>query len=155
MRILLGHLPLYGVAQGRNRPGEVMQNGEDLRAMLEKYDVHTYISGHHHAYYPGHRGDLQLLHAGLIGAGPRQLIDSDLSAQKTITVVDIDFESPEKTTYATYNLDTLDLIAYEQLPRFLAGHNGMVMRRDIKQEDLTSTEKAFCKQRLGTELCAP
>jgi hypothetical protein len=155
MRILLGHLPLYGVAQGRNRPGEVMQNAEDLRAMLEKYDVHTYISGHHHAYYPGHRGNLQLLHTGIIGAGPRQLIDSDLSAQKTITVVDIDFESPEKTTYATYKLETLDLIAYEQLPRFLAGRNGMVMRRDIEWEALTPTEKTFCEQRLGKELCAP
>jgi len=153
MRILLGHLPLYAVAVGRNQPGEVMNNADMLRAMLEKYNVHTYISGHHHAYYPGHRGELQLLHMGILGAGPRPLIDSDLAPQKAITVLDIDFDSPEKTTYATYDIQTLKLIEYEQLPRFLAGHNGMVLRRDIEPEDLTASEKAFCEQRLSPELC--
>jgi len=153
LRILLGHLPLYAVAVGRNQPGEVMNNAETLRAMLEKYDVHTYISGHHHAYYPGHRGDLQLLHMGILGSGPRPLIDSDLPPKKAITVLDIDFHSPDKTTYATYDIQTLDLIEYEQLPRFLAGHNGMVMRRDIEWEELTASEKAFCEQRLGQSLC--
>ena len=153
LRILLGHLPLYAVAVGRNQSGEVMNNAEMLRAMLEKYDVHTYISGHHHAYYPGHRGNLQLLHMGILGSGPRPLIDSDLPPKKAITVLDIDFDSPEKTTYATYDIQTLDLIEYEQLPRFLAGHNGMVMRRDIEWEELTASEKAFCEQRLGQSLC--
>ncbi len=155
MRILLGHLPLYAVAVGRNQPGEVMQNADDLRTMLEKYDVHTYISGHHHAYYPGHRGDLQLLHMGILGAGPRPLIDSDLPPKKAITVLDIDFDSPEKTSYATYDIQTLELIEYKQLPRFLAGHNGIVLRRDVEAEDLTASEKAFCEQRLGQELCTP
>ena len=155
LRILLGHLPLYAVAVGRNQPGEVMENADALRAMLEKYDVHTYISGHHHAYYPGHRGDLQLLHMGILGGGPRPLIDSDLAPKKAITVLDIDFDSPEKTTYATYDMATLELIQYEQLPRFLAGHNGIVLRRDIEGEDLTPSEKAFCEQRLSGELCKP
>lgn len=155
MRILLGHLPLYAVAQGRNQPGEVMNNAENLRAMLEKYDVHTYISGHHHAYYPAHRGDLQLLHTGVLGAGPRQLIDSQLAPQKVITVVDIDFNAPKKTTYTTYDLETLAVIQSEQLPRFLAGQNGMVLRRDLEPEDLTPTEKQFCQEQLSAALCTP
>lgn len=155
LRILLGHLPLYAVAVGRNQPGEVMNNADELRAMLEKYDVHTYISGHHHAYYPGHRGDLQLLHMGILGGGPRPLIDSNLPPKKAITVLDIDFASPDKTTYATYDMATLNLIKYEQLPRFLAGHNGIVLRRDVEGKDLTASEKAFCEQRLGKKLCTP
>ncbi len=154
MRILLGHLPLYGVAVGRNKPGEVMNNGEDLRAMLEKYRVHTYISGHQHAYYPGHRGKLQLLHLGILGSGPRALIDTTLPPRKTITVIDINFDSTELSTYKTYNMQTLELIDDQELPHFLAGHNGMVLRRDIELEDLTSSEKAFCEARLGTNLCS-
>ncbi|MFP4133560.1 MAG: metallophosphoesterase family protein [Halothece sp.] len=153
MRILLGHLPLYAITVGRNQSGEVMENAEELRAMLENYDVHTYISGHHHAYYPGHRGDLQLLHMGILGSGPRPFIDSDLPPRKAITVLDIDFESPDLTTYATYDMETLDLIEYEELPRFLAGHNGAVLRRDLEWEDLEASEKAFCEQRLGKALC--
>ena len=154
MRILLGHLPLYGVAVGRNKPGEVMNNSEELRAMLEKYHVHTYISGHHHAYYPGHRGKLQLLHTGALGSGPRTLIDSELPPRKTITVLDIDFDSTELSTYTTYDIQTLELIESARLPRFLAGHNGMVLRRDLEEKDLTSQEQAFCQERLDEELCS-
>ncbi len=154
MRILLGHLPLYGVAVGRNKPGEVMNNSEQLRAMLEKYHVHTYISGHHHAYYPGHRGKLQLLHTGALGSGPRTLIDSELPPRKTITVLDIDFDSTELSTYTTYDIQTLELIESARLPRFLAGHNGMVLRRDLEEKDLTSSEQTFCQERLDEEICS-
>ncbi|MGJ3253629.1 MAG: metallophosphoesterase family protein [Elainellaceae cyanobacterium] len=153
MRVLLGHLPLYAVAIGRNEPAEVMENADQLREMLERYDVHTYISGHHHAYYPAHKGDLQLLHMGILGSGPRPLIDSNLPPWKALTVLDIDFDSPELTTYTTYDIQTLQQIKYEQLPRFLTGHNGMVMRRDVDWEDLEPLEKTACEQKLGKALC--
>ncbi|NJL45051.1 MAG: metallophosphoesterase [Leptolyngbyaceae cyanobacterium SM2_3_12] len=152
-RILLGHLPLYAVAVGRDEPGEVMENADQLRGLLERYQVHTYISGHHHAYYPGHRGDLQLLHMGILGSGPRPLIDSNLPPWKALTVIDIDFEDPNLTTYTTYDMQSLQTIEYGDLPRFLAGHNGIVLRRDVAYEDLEPNEKAFCEQRLGKDLC--
>jgi 3',5'-cyclic AMP phosphodiesterase CpdA len=153
LRIVIGHLPLYGIAVGRDEPGEVMDNADQLRAMFEKYNVHTYISGHHHAYYPGHRGNLQLLHAGILGSGPRPLIDSGITPGKTITVLDVDFDSPDITRYTTYNMQTMDLVEYGELPRFLAGHNGMVLRRDVGMADLSADEKAVCEAKLGTALC--
>ena len=152
-RILLGHLPLYAVAVGRDEPGEVLANADQLRAMLERYNVHTYISGHHHAYYPGHRGNLQLLHTGILGSGPRPLIDSRLPPWKVITVIDLDFDNPDLTTYTTYDIQTLRTIAYDELPRFIAGHNGMVLRRDVSYENLAPDEKSLCEQRLGQALC--
>jgi len=155
MLVLLGHLPLYAVAVGRDQPGEVMDNADQLRAMLEKYNVHTYISGHQHAYYPGHRGDLQLLHMGIIGSGPRPLIDSDRPSWKAVTVLDVDFDAPdgELTRYTTYDIQTMDLIEYGELPRFLTGHNGIVLRRDVEMADLSADEKAFCEGKLDTALC--
>ena len=153
MRILLGHLPLYAVAIGRDKPGEVLNNAEQLRQMLEKYDVHTYISGHQHAYYPAHKGELQLLHTGILGSGPRPLIEGNLPAWKTLTVVDVYFERAELTTYTTYNMETFELIEYQQLPRLLMGHNGMILRRDINWDNLTSSEKAACQNKLGSQLC--
>ncbi|MCU0524154.1 MAG: metallophosphoesterase [Elainella sp. Prado103] len=131
LRILLSHLPLYGVAVGRDEPGEVMDNADELRSLLEKYNVHTYISGHHHAYYPGHKGEIQLLHAGILGSGPRPLIAGDQPPRKTLTLIDVDFNSPELTRYTTYDMQTLQVIEMAELPRFLAGHNGTVYRRDI------------------------
>ena len=154
MRIVIGHLPLYAVAAGsRNKFGAVMANPEELRAILEKYNAHTYISGHQHAYYPSHRGKLQLLHTGIIGSGPRQLIDSEINPFKAITVLDIKFDSPELTTYTTYNMKTLELVDYKQLPRFLTGHNGIVLRRDVEYQDLKADEKAVCVSKLGEKLC--
>ena len=154
MRILIGHLPLYAVAEGsRNKFGAVMANPEELRAILEKYNAHTYISGHQHAYYPGHRGKLQLLHTGIVGSGPRPLIDSKIPTFKTITVVDINFDSSELTTYTTYDMKTLELIKYKQLPRLLKGHNGIVLRRDVEYQDLKADEKAACVTKLDEKLC--
>jgi len=153
LRILLGHLPLYSVAVGRNQPGEVMAESDKLHDLLEQYDVHTYISGHHHAYYPAHRGDLQLLHMGILGSGPRPLIDSNLPAVKALTIVDVNYDTPDLTTYTTYNMETLELIEMEQLPRFLVGHNGLLLRRDVPFDSLDASEKGMCEQRLGSELC--
>lgn len=153
LRVLVGHLPLYAVSVGRNQPGEVMANADQLRNLLERYRVHTYISGHAHAYYPAHRGNLQLLHSGLLGSGPRSLLDSNLPPGKTLTIVDVNFSSPDLTTYTTYDIQTLQPIPLERLPRFLAGHNGMVMRRDVEWDALTPAEKAFCVNRLDSQRC--
>lgn len=152
MRILIGHLPLYAVAQGRDRPGEVMENAERWRELLERYRVHTYISGHHHAYYPGQRGQLELLHMGILGAGPRlMLTGSRIGNGKNLTVVDITFGDPPQTVYHTYEIPTLRAIELPELPRFLLGHNGMVRRRDVPT--LSAEEMSLCLQSLSTSLC--
>jgi len=78
LRIVIGHLPLYAITVGRDDPGEVLLEADAKRALLEKYRVHTYISGHHHGYYPGHKGQLQLLHCGILGSGPRPLLNLSL-----------------------------------------------------------------------------
>lgn len=140
MRIAIGHLPLYAVAIGRNTAGNVLSNPEQLRSLLEKYQVHTYISGHHHAYFPGKRGQLELLHTGALGGGPRKLINSPLPPTKSLTVVDINLNS-ESTLYTTYNMKDLSVIKTESLPRIIVGVNGWVLRRDVNWEDLSPQEQ--------------
>jgi len=107
------------------------------------------MSGHHHAYYPAHKGDLQLLHMGILGAGPRPLIDSDLPPWKALTVLDVDFDTPELTRYTTYDMQSMDLIEYAELPRFLTGHNGLLLRRDVEFTSLSADEKSVCEAKLG------
>lgn len=152
LRILVGHLPLYAVAVSRDEPGEVMANADQLRAMLEKYQVHTYISGHHHAYYPAHRGKMQFLHTGILGAGPRPLIEGSDRPWKAITVLDINPNAAQPVTYTTYNINTLQVVKNNQLPRFLRGHNGMLLRQDV--ETLTAEEKASCLSVLDAQRCS-
>ena len=127
--IAIGHLPLYPVAAAKNKPGEYLAGGDKLRSLLEHNRVQIYISGHHHVYYPGKKGNLELLHAGALGQGARQLIDSDLSPYPTVTVIDLDATS--KLTYTTYNAKTWELITLEQLPPAIKGEHGTILRRDL------------------------
>lgn len=154
MRIAIGHLPLYAIAEEKNKPGEYLAQTQQLQSLLEKSDIHTYISGHHHAYYPGKKGILQLLHAGALGQGARQLIDSDLPPRNTITLIDID-PIAKTTTYRTYDIKTLEIIEASDLPRFIIGNNGLILRNDISATSLTIAEKQSCLQKLTAKLCQP
>jgi Calcineurin-like phosphoesterase len=145
LRIVIGHLPLYAIAVGRDRPGEYLAQAEELRSLLERHRVHTYISGHQHAYYPGHKGQLQLLHCGLLGSGARRLRNGDGALRKTLTVVDIDL-SIARTTYTTYDMATLTWVDQQQLPRLIASPTGLVLRRDVTWNDLTPEERAIAHQ---------
>ncbi len=130
LRMVIGHLPLYAIAVGREDAGEYLDNAEELRSLLEQYNVHTYISGHHHAYYPGHVGKLQTLHCGILGSGMRPLIGSDLPAMKTLTVIDVNLAAAD-TVYTTYNAKSMAVVDQSTLPEFIHGSNGRVWRRDI------------------------
>ncbi|NJK59535.1 MAG: metallophosphoesterase [Oscillatoriales cyanobacterium SM2_1_8] len=140
LRIVIGHLPLYAVAVGRAELGEIVSNGDDVRKMLERCRVHTYISGHHHSYYPARKGKLELLHTGALGSGPRPLLDSRLAVTNTLTIVDVDV-AKARTTYTTYNMRNLQTIDIKTLPRLIVGPNGFVVRRDLQESDLTPAER--------------
>ena len=127
MRIVMGHLPLYAVAVGRNKFGDVLTEAEELQTLLEKYNVHLYISGHHHAYFPGYKGNLKLLYTGALGSGPRVLLNSNLPPRNTLTVVDINLEQ-NKSFFTTYNMSTLAVIDPQELPETIASFNGSVSR---------------------------
>ena len=141
MRIVAGHLPLYAVARGRDRQGEFLYRADKLRALLEKNRVHTYISGHHHVYYPGRVGQLEMLHVGALGSGPRSWLSSTKMAMHTLTVLDIDLESAE-TRSTTYNMSNSQVVQVSELPRFIVGPNGREIRKDLTISDLSESEKS-------------
>ena len=89
-RFVVGHLPLVGVGQGKDRPGEVLDRGSTLQALMENARVQAYISGHHHAWFSGRRGQLDLIQLGALGSGPRRLLDGGAPAQQTFTLLEID-----------------------------------------------------------------
>jgi hypothetical protein len=133
MRIVMGHLPLYGVSEGRSKAGEVIDQGESWRATFERYGVDLYLSGHHAAYYPAHRGRLQLLHAGGVGARP-YVGYPHIAARSTVTLLNI---LPDRRTFTveTFDVDTFRVIGLTDLPSCINGYNGPVFRIDVPQRD--------------------
>ena len=103
LRIVFGHLPLYAIAEGRNHEGEVLDKADSLLSLFERKNVDMYISGHHHAYYPSKRKDVDLLYSGVLGQGPRQLISTDLEPYQNVVIIDIDNEI--NIQYTAYRVD--------------------------------------------------
>ena len=130
LRIVMGHLPLYAVAQNRDRPGEFLNQADELRALLEQHQVHTYISGHHHAYFPGQVGQLNTLHAGALGSGPKALLSSTAAPFQTLTIMDL-FLDTASTVYTTYNMNTMAVVDPQTLPSAITGPNGREQRQNL------------------------
>lgn len=136
MRMVIGHLPIYSVAQERDSKGNVLENGDALRKLLEKHNVKVYISVHQHAYYPGKRGRLQLLNCGAAGSGPRRWLSTDKQPVNTITLMDV-FYQKDTITYTTYDIkqrevSDMSVFDYRELPSSINGVNGLIVRNDIK-----------------------
>jgi endonuclease/exonuclease/phosphatase family metal-dependent hydrolase len=156
LRLSLGHVPLYPVAEGRDRPGEVQDHPDSLRTLLEAGGVRLHVSGHHHAYYPGRRGALELLHAGALGQGPRVLLGTDGPPAKTVTVLDL-FPAHDSIAERTFRVDgdRFEPMDPATLPSRVVGHEGYVIHRDAapgpRAGDGTHTIVSF-NIRAGTDL---
>ena len=132
LRLVLGHLPLLAVGQGRDRPGEVLEQSAALRQLLERTGAHAYISGHHHAYFPGRVGQLDLLNLGALGSGPRRRLQDSTPPVQTLTLIDAFWPRGEaigRTTYTSFNMATLQPIRSQQLPAQIQPSQGPALRR--------------------------
>ncbi len=128
LRLVMGHLPPYALSQGRDRPGEVLHQPERLLGLMQRQGVHLYVSGHHHAWYPGRVGSLNLLSLGPMGSGPRRLLHSELPPLQTITVLDL-FRGQNQLVETTVELNGLRVRATADLPPSLQPSAGPLLRR--------------------------
>src|SRR5690606_37062824 len=117
LRLVVGHLPLVAVGEGRDRPGETITEAAALASLLGRHGVDLYISGHHAAYYPGRLGDLELLFAGGIGA--RRLLGDERPARSTLTLIDI-WHEPLRLVYTTFEAASLTRLEPLGMPLELA-----------------------------------
>jgi hypothetical protein len=132
VRLVMGHLPLQAIAQGRDRPGEVLQGAEALQRMLERQGVQAYISGHHHAFFPGRSGGLDLLALGALGSGPRRLLGNRQLPRHTLTLIDFFWArgaQPARATYTSYDMTTLQRIRPSEVPARITSPGGRVLQR--------------------------
>lgn len=84
--VLFSHLPLWPVAEKR-KSDAIADNA--LQALLERHNVDVYLSGHHHAYYPGVFGDVLFVAQACLGGGARMLIGQKQRSPKALTLLTI------------------------------------------------------------------
>ena len=131
-RFVVGHLPLVGVGQGKDRPGEVLDRGGALQSLMENARVQAYISGHHHAWFSGRRGQLDLIQLGALGSGPRRLLDGGAPAQQTFTLLEID-GGRSAIREITYAVATAQPLAWSMLPARLNTRAGLLQRNSSER----------------------
>ena len=131
-RFVVGHLPLVGVGQGKDRPGEVLDKGRALQALMEAAGVQAYICGHHHAWFSSRRGQLDLIQLGALGSGPRRLLDGGAPAQQTFTLLEIDAERGTLLEI-TYAVTSGQPLSWSTLPPHLSTRAGLLQRNASKR----------------------
>lgn len=134
-RVVVGHLPLYPVAVGRDRPGEYLLRGDSLRRELERLGATLFVSGHHHAFFPGRRGDLILLHAGALGSGPRPLVGGRSAAVNALALVD--FLPRGASIVSGFEIapdGALRPISIDSLPPVICSGGHRVLRIDVSED---------------------
>jgi hypothetical protein len=128
LRLLIGHLPPFGISEGRDRPGEVLQQPDRLLGLMQRQQVHLYVSGHQHAWYPSRVGGVNLLNLGAMGSGPRRLLQGELKPTQTVTVLDL-FLGPKQLVETTVDLNGLGVVSSNTLPAQLRSASGSVLQR--------------------------
>lgn len=127
VRVVFGHVPLYPFTVGREREhvGDAA-----LEALLRRHGVALFVSGHHHAYYPGRRGPLRLVSTACLGGGPRPLIGTDARSERAILAFEV-------TTGGVRDLDAFvgdgfaDPIPRAALPRRVGTGDLRIDRDDL------------------------
>ena len=136
VRFVVGHLPMIGISQGKDRPGEILNRWTVLNDLMEAANVQAYISGHHHAWYSSRLGQIDLIQLGALGSGPRQLLQGRLPAQQTYTLLEIDREQ-HAITETTYLVSTRQPQPWSAIPPSLLTRRG-VLRRNLDKRSLRS-----------------
>lgn len=126
-KIIFSHLPLWPFAQ--ERATEAMMDPE-LESILNTYNVDIYLSGHHHAYYPGYKDGVRYVSQACLGASPRSLIGDVRKSDRSITVLDIG-ENGDIQVNAYRAPDYVDPVPLETLPERIVSPRATLLREDI------------------------
>ena len=127
-RVVFSHLPIYPFTQGRET--EVSADHE-LERLLRRHDVELYLSGHHHAFYPGYHDGIRHIGQACLGAGARSLIGDSGKAPRAVTWLEFDEDAVRVSALVAPGLRRR--IDVSTLPREIRSRYGRLVRDDLRQ----------------------
>jgi hypothetical protein len=130
-RIVAGHLPIHAFTHGRET--ETLADAA-LERILGEGRVALYLSGHHHAFYPGFTAGLLQVSQGCLGSGARRLLGSDQRSPRSFTVVEVS-ATGEITIDALSAPAFTSAIDLASLPRSIRYGGVEIVREDVAAAD--------------------
>ncbi len=128
-RVVFSHLPIYPFTQGRET--EISADHE-LEALLRRHGVEMYLSGHHHAFYPGSHGGIRYVSQACLGAGPRALIGVPERSLRAITLLEFP-DQGEAVITALAGPRFAQALDLRRLPERIVSRYGTLVRDDLRQ----------------------
>ena len=126
-KIVYGHLPLYPVVKKKNN--EVIGD-PNLERLFINQDVDLFISGHHHAYFPGRRNNVRYLSMPCLGDGSRLLWNTNnRSAKGYVTFGIYNGEIINLDSYTGEHLN--EVVPRSSLPLYVGSDPYIIERDDI------------------------
>lgn len=126
-KVLFGHLPIFPVTELKT--SEFM-NDPELIQIMQDTKVDLYLSGHHHAYFPGVYRGVRQISQGCLGAGPRTILGSTGVSTRSLTV--IDFQDNGEIIVEGYGGEGLNqLIERKTLPKKIVYDGKQMLRDDL------------------------
>jgi 3',5'-cyclic AMP phosphodiesterase CpdA len=142
-RVVFSHLPVWPVAQGRET--EVIGDPA-LEALLAAHGVGLYLSGHHHAYYPGMKAGIAYVAQACLGSGPRKLIGDSRRSAQSFTMVEIG-EAGDFDVYALEAPDFTRRVDESRLPAAVVTPLATLQRLDLARRQAAAPGPALAALR--------
>ena len=136
-RIVFSHVPVWPVAVGREND---YLGDEKLEAILREGRVDLFLSGHHHAYYPGVKDGVRYVSQACLGAAPRALIGSSTHSGRAITVLEIPADGPIGVD-AYRAPDYTERIDRHELPARVSSRHATLVRDDLVPVQVPSIQR--------------
>jgi hypothetical protein len=96
--------------------------------------VNLYLSGHHHAFYPGHKEGVHYVGQSCLGAGPRRLIGTGDRSPQSFTLLQLDGQGLRIA--ALQSPDFRRPIDWDSLPERVRSGAAELIRADLVDDDL-------------------
>ena len=126
-RIVFSHMPLWPFTEGRETH---IIGDPDLEILFERVGVDLHLSGHHHAFYPGHIDRFSVIAQAELGGGSRPLIGTGHTGPKTITLLNIASDGTIRVS-ALQGPDFLTAVDVRTLPERLITPERVIRRIDL------------------------
>ncbi len=125
--VVFSHVPVWPVAEGRQREAS---RDAALHQLLAAADIDLYLSGHHHAFYPGVLDGVTYVSQACLGSGPRRLAGSaDGRSPRAFTLIDISSDGIRVASLTAP--DFREPENWDALPPQIATDAGALVRADL------------------------
>lgn len=125
-RVLFSHLPMWAFAVGREH--DIIADPA-LEALLKRHAIDLYLSGHHHAYFPGFKDGIAYVGQACLGGGARRLIGSKHRAARSFTWLDLGPDQASVSAYMAPEFNTA--VNLHKLPGSLNYRGATLLRLDL------------------------